>query len=221
MSAQELKELFAILVVLVFSLSLHEVAHGWTALKCGDPTARDEGRITLNPLPHIDFVQTILLPAFVWFASKGTMIFGGARPVPVDFHRLRHPWRDMALVAVAGPATNALLAVGFYTLLKAGLHAGLYERMPRLDDMLRTAFQFNVLLAVFNLLPIPPLDGSRVAAWLLPDGLRPAYLALERMGLVLVIVLVFWVPPVRRLVEHGTDLMAAAIEQIVSLGGAW
>jgi Zn-dependent protease len=188
------------IVLLVISLGIHEAAHGWVALQCGDPTARDLGRITLNPIPHIDPFMTLILPAMLYYFSGGRMMFGGAKPVPVSFHRLRHPWRDMSLVALAGPTSNLILAVifmvgfkffvvhGFYNGASATLEERALDLLPR---VLLTAANFNVLLAVFNVVPIPPLDGSRVMAWLLPEGLRPAYIGLERFGLLIIFGLLY------------------------------
>jgi Zn-dependent protease len=191
------------IVLLVICLGIHEAAHGWVALKCGDPTARDLGRITLNPIPHIDLFMTILLPAFIYIRSGGTMMFGGAKPVPVNFHRLRHPWRDMSLVALAGPASNLLLGIFFLAAWKFFLGTGLYNGaaqfpMDRAHDflprVLATAVQFNVLLAVFNMVPIPPLDGSRIMAWVLPEAIREAYVGLERIGMLIIFGLLYLVP---------------------------
>jgi len=184
------------LLLLIFSLALHEVAHGWVALQCGDTTARDLGRLTLNPLPHVDPVMTVILPV-VFYYSMG-FFFGGAKPVPVAFHRLRHPWRDMMFVAIAGPFTNLLLAIFFFFLLAILLGQGMYERNQRLPEVLEAVVHFNILLAVFNLIPIPPLDGSRVMAWLLPAGMRNSYLAVERFGLVLIFGLIFLGPQLAR-----------------------
>lgn len=192
-----------VLVLLILSLGAHEAAHAWAALKCGDPTARDLGRLTLNPIPHIDPFMTVILPAVLFFSSGGRMMFGGAKPVPVQFHRLRHPWRDMSLVALAGPLSNLVIA----TLLIAGcrlfVETGWYngaaaeewnrpaDLLPRV--LLLSAF-YNVLLFVFNLVPIPPLDGSRVMAWLLPSNLRESYVALERWGMFIVFGLLYLSP---------------------------
>ena len=192
-------EIVMLIVLLVVCLGVHEAAHGWVALKCGDTTARDLGRITLNPLPHIDLFMTILLPAMLYIGSGGRVMFGGAKPVPVNFHRLRHPWRDMSLVALAGPLSNVLLALFFMVawrfFLQTGLYNGASDLGSRADDflprVLGQAVVFNSVLAVFNLVPIPPLDGSRVMAWLLPDGLRGAYVGLERYGMLVIFGLLY------------------------------
>jgi Zn-dependent protease len=188
-------ELVLLIILLVLSLGVHEAAHGWVAWKCGDSTAKDLGRITLNPIPHIDPFMTLILPAMLFYFTGGRMMFGGAKPVPVSFHRLRHPWRDMSLVAIAGPASNLILAVlfmvAFHFVVAHGLYNGaagtanerLYDLLPR---VLWGAASFNVILALFNMVPIPPLDGSRVMAWLLPESLRSGYVGLERFGMLIV-----------------------------------
>ena len=206
-----------VIAFLVISLGIHEAAHGWVALKCGDPTARDLGRITFNPIPHIDPVMTILVPLML--AMSGAPIFGGAKPVPVSYHRLRHPLRDMMLVALAGPVSNFLLAIVFMLGLKAALTFGGYDQAQLMPKVLETSVVFNLLLAVFNLVPIPPLDGSRVMAWLLPDSIRPGYVALERFGLILVLVVVFVVPGFEDLLGRGINTMWDVIYQLT--GGSW
>jgi len=209
-----------IIALLVISLGIHEAAHGWVALQCGDPTARDLGRITLNPIPHIDPFMTILLPAIG--ALTGGFIFGGAKPVPVSYHNLRSPLRDMALVALAGPASNFLLATFFFLCWKILVQkTGVWDEQALGSMVLLQTVQLNILLSAFNLLPIPPLDGSRVMTWLLPSGIRASYVALERFGLLLVVALVFFFPPVQHLVYSTEAAMGRAIENLVSFGGAW
>lgn len=190
-----------VIAFLVISLSLHEVAHGWVALKCGDPTARDLGRLSLNPIVHIDPIWTIVIPAFTYMTSG--MLFGGAKPVPVDFRRLRHPLRDMALVAAAGPLTNLAIAALFLVALKAADASGTYEATDLLPRVLEGTVRFNIILFVFNLIPIPPLDGSRIMTWLLPAGIREPYASLERFGMFLIIALMFFVPGFSRLYWTG------------------
>jgi len=209
-----------VIALLVISLGIHEAAHGWVALKCGDPTARDLGRITLNPIPHIDPFMTILLPAIGYLS--GGFIFGGAKPVPVNYYNLRSPLRDMALVAIAGPASNFLLAGFFFLCRKVVVYELDIWRPNTLGELvLVQAVIFNLALAAFNLLPIPPLDGSRVMTWLLPRGLRESYAGLERFGLILVLLVVFFVPGVREVVGQTMALMLRGIEAMVTLGGAW
>lgn len=185
-----------VVAFLILSLALHEVAHGWVALQCGDPTARDLGRLSLNPIVHIDPIWTVIVPALTYMS--GGFFFGGAKPVPVDFRRLRHPLRDMSLVAVAGPLTNLALALLFLVAWKAAVQVGSYDAEDLLPRVLEGSLRFNAMLFVFNLIPIPPLDGSRILTWLLPAGLREAYTSLERFGMLLIIGLLFFVPPFSR-----------------------
>jgi Zn-dependent protease len=209
-----------VIALLVISLGIHEAAHGWVALKCGDPTARDLGRITLNPVAHIDPFMTILLPAIGYLS--GGFIFGGAKPVPVNYYNLRSPLRDMALVAIAGPASNFLLAAFFalcWKILVAEL--GVWDELRLGSIILLQAMYFNLVLAAFNLLPIPPLDGSRVMTWLLPRGLREPYAGLERFGLLLVVGLVVLFPPVSAFVRQAVEFMWHGIDALISLGGTW
>jgi Zn-dependent protease len=216
--------LVLVVVLLIVSLGIHEAAHAWVALRCGDTTARDMGRLTVNPIAHIDPFMTIVLPIVTYMAIK--IPFGGAKPVPVDFHRLRHPWRDMSLVALAGPASNLLLAVLFAFLWHVAVRTGFYvdaaptwagRRADRLPVVLEITVFLNLLLAVFNMIPLPPLDGSRVMAWLLPPALRPSYVALERFGLILVLALVVWVPGVSRWMWSSIYFLRDAIDSMIKL----
>lgn len=150
------------IIILVFSVVLHEVAHGWMADRLGDPTARYAGRLTLNPIPHIDPFWSILIPASLIFANSPVVI-GAAKPVPYNPHNLPGRWGE-ALVALAGPATNIGLAIVFGVFMRLGLGMGDADIMHVLYMIIST----NVLLAVFNLVPIPPLDGSKIASALLP-----------------------------------------------------
>lgn len=209
-----------VVALVVLSLGAHEAAHGWVALKCGDPTARDLGRITLNPVPHIDPILTIVLPAIC--LMTGGFLIGGAKPVPVNYHNLRKPLRDMALVALAGPLSNFLLAALFFLAHKVLVYdLRLWDEGALGPLVLEKALIFNLVLSAFNLLPIPPLDGSRVMTWLLPSGVRDAYASLERFGLFLVILFVFFVPGVNTLVNQTMRLMYLGIERMVTLGGTW
>ena len=180
---------YVILVVcfLILSLGVHEAAHAWVADLCGDDTAKREGRLTLNPVPHIDPVMTILLPAILAFS--GGPIFGGARPVPVNPMRLRHPLRDMMLVALAGPISNFLQAIVYMVVWKILVnHVGM-ETASLAVRVIGVTVYFNLILTIFNMIPVPPLDGSRVMAYLLPPSLREPYVGLERFGLLIVFAL--------------------------------
>jgi Zn-dependent protease len=182
-------------IVAVVSITTHEASHGLVADRLGDPTARELGRLTLNPLPHIDLFFTILLPLILILSGTG-FIFGGAKPVPVNVSRLRHPRRDWALVGAAGPLANLALAVLLAMLLAILIHAGVAPSSP-LAKIPAVGIFVNVLLAVFNLLPIPPLDGSRVMQYALSGEVLRAYRQMERFGLLLIVGLVFFFRPLQ------------------------
>ncbi|MEC7233229.1 MAG: site-2 protease family protein [Planctomycetota bacterium] len=213
----------AMIVSLAIALSLHEWAHALVATWRGDTTARDEGRLTINPLAHIHPIMTIALPALLWFVLPmvlGTppMIFGGAKPVPVVESNLKSPARDMMLVAIAGPISNLVLAVvGLGALRVMELNGLVLEntvitKQPLATQMVMEFVTFNVLLTAFNLLPIPPLDGSRVASYVLPP-LRPVFRALEFWGLFLVFAAVFLIPGFQEGLFLRMGDLYAALEQ--------
>lgn len=214
---QSALEIGLVIAFLILSLSVHEAAHAMVADLCGDSTARDLGRLTLNPIPHIDPVMTILLPVITMLA--GGVFLGGAKPVPVSYHRLRHPLRDMMLVAIAGPLSNLLLAVLFVIAWKAAVYPGQYPPDALLPKVLLASAQWNVLLAVFNLLPIPPLDGSRVMAWLVPSSVRDGYISLERFGLLLIFGLLWFVPAVGWWIQDTKTQVLSTINTLT--GGPW
>ena len=178
---------FPILVAVIF----HEVAHGWVAYRLGDPTAARMGRLTLNPISHIDLFGTILIPLFLIIAGA-PFIFGYAKPVPVNFHNLNHPKRDMIWVAGAGPVTNILIAVASLYFLK--LIASAEGVLPAFLGtpvalMAQYSVAINAMLAAFNLLPLPPLDGGRVAVGLLPEPISSAIARMEPYGFLIILVL--------------------------------
>lgn len=176
-------------IPVLLAVILHEVAHGVVAYALGDPTAKEAGRLTLNPLPHIDPMGTVVLPLFL-LAVSSPFLFGYARPVPVNFARLGHPRRDMVLVAAAGPLTNLLLAAAFALLLRVLVEPGLaLAQQGFWAQVALRGVLMNVVLAVFNMLPVPPLDGGRVLTGLLPPPLARAYAQVERFGMVIVILL--------------------------------
>ena len=182
--------------VLLFSVILHEVAHGWVADRLGDDTARVMGRLTFNPIPHIDIFGTILLPALA--ILTGAPVFGWAKPVPVNPYRLNNPQRDIIWVSLAGPLSNFLLAIVASACmwllrsvipLPATLAASLYE-------VFRLVLVINIILPVFNLFPVPPLDGSKVLMGLLPSDLAYRYSQIEPYGFFIIIIMlssgIFW-----------------------------
>lgn len=160
--------LFALLLI---SLSIHEAAHAWAADRLGDPTARQLGRLTLNPAAHIDPIGTLLLPAIAIFTRLP--IIGWAKPVPVNLHHLRHPRRDFMYIAAAGPISNLLQAVLFAVAARLAFPGGIEQGFA--GELLLQGIFLNVLLALFNLIPVPPLDGGNVLGGLLPERLAVAY----------------------------------------------
>ena len=150
----------------LFAITVHEAAHGYAARHFGDPTAAMLGRITLNPLKHIDPMGTILMPLLLYFATSGAFLFGYAKPVPVQFGRLRNPKRDMIWVALAGPASNFAQAILWAALLLVLIGLGVEERFFR--EMARAGILTNLVMWAFNLFPLPPLDGGRILVGLLP-----------------------------------------------------
>jgi Zn-dependent protease len=194
---------FALAVIpTVLAITLHELAHGYAALALGDDTARKAGRLSLNPLAHVDRVGTILLPGFLLVAQLATLgrvvfMFGWAKPVPVSAWKFRNPRRGMMVVAAAGPAMNFFLAwvgaLGFYlTPLLNGYGRG------RAQDFLFYFILFNLVLGLFNLVPIPPLDGGRILVGVLPEAAARVWARLERAGLVIVLLVVFLLPALLR-----------------------
>ncbi|MFH1904801.1 MAG: site-2 protease family protein [bacterium] len=174
-----------LIFVLLFAVITHEVAHGWVAYKCGDPTARDMGRLTLNPLPHIDLFMTIIVPFLIYQMSG--FIFGGAKPVPINPNNFRHPKGDMILVSLAGCVSNFITAIFFALLIRLGI-AGI---LPAFTTLCMYGVLINILLGVFNLIPIPPLDGSKVLMSVLPHRQMMTYLKFERFGFILIMLFVF------------------------------
>lgn len=193
----------------LFAITVHEVAHGWVARQFGDPTAMMLGRLTLNPLKHIDPIGTVLVPILLLYASG--MIFGWAKPVPITVENLRNPKRDMALVAAAGPLSNLLMALIWALIMKLALVISAVApglALP-LTYMGAAGITINLILMALNLLPLPPLDGSRVVSSLLPDPLAWKFNRLETYGLVILLGLlitgilgkVLWPPVI--LIQNG------------------
>ena len=191
MNLQVLNDIVLLAIPVIIAITFHEAAHGFVALHFGDSTARDEGRVTLNPLKHVDPFGTILLPAMLYFTAG--FLFGYAKPVPVKFGQLRNPRWDMIWVAIAGPAMNILLAIVSAILLRIALTQGLTEDSAFVQ-VLVSSVQLNAILAVFNMLPLPPLDGSKVVAPFLPISLARPYLALEGIGMIILLLLIFVAP---------------------------
>jgi Zn-dependent protease len=201
------------------AITLHEAAHGYVAERFGDDTARRMGRVSMNPLRHVDLFGTVILPAILLLTKAG-FLFGYAKPVPVNFNRLHKPRRDMVFVAAAGPAINLVMA-----LAAAFLYHGLGLFSPRVGVWIfaniGNAITLNVMLAVFNMLPIPPLDGGRVAVGLLPDALAYPLARLERTGIFVVLGALILLPMLGRAIgmdlDPVGDLLRGAVNTLVPL----
>jgi Zn-dependent protease len=189
---QSAEQTALVAIPIIVAITLHEAAHGYAARHFGDDTAARAGRISLNPLRHVDLFGTILLPGLLLLSHAG-FLFGYAKPVPVNFAALRHPKRDMIWVAAAGPAMNILLALVSALLLFVALRLGM-RTSPMIPDILWTSVEINLVLAVFNLLPIPPLDGGRVAVGLLPQPFPSALARLGRFGMLLLVAVFLLLP---------------------------
>jgi Zn-dependent protease len=185
--------ILGIAVVVILSITTHEAAHGFVADHFGDSTARDRGRLTLNPIPHIDPIFTIAMPA-VLLLMGSPILFGGAKPVPVNVRNLRNPRRDWAIVGAAGPLTNLAIAAALSLIMAVAVHGFDVSVDGRLVEVLAVGIYVNVLLCVFNLLPIPPLDGSRVVQLFLSRSMLLAYQRIEQYGLLIIIALIVFVP---------------------------
>jgi Zn-dependent protease len=179
-------DIFFQVVILFFSVILHEVAHGYAALSLGDPTARGAGRLTLNPIKHMDLWGTVILPLFL-ILVRSPFLVGWAKPVPVNPYLMRDPKRGMMLVGAAGPLANIALIL----LSALVLRTLPFSAPPFLFDLFKYCCAINIILALFNLLPVPPLDGSKVVAGILPPKMRDAYVGLERYGIFIIIGLLY------------------------------
>ena len=173
-------------IIIIFSSIIHEYSHGWAALQLGDPTAKYEGRLTLNPLAHIDPFGTVLLPIFLLLTSG--IFIGYARPVPFNPMNLRQPRRDTGLVGIAGPASNLLIALILGLVVR---FSGQLAFMAAIIPFLKLVIMINIWLALFNIIPVPPLDGSKVLLSLAPKAFGSAFAAMERMGIFSIIIALF------------------------------
>jgi len=205
-------------IPLIFAVTLHEAAHGYAARACGDDTAERMGRISLNPLRHIDPFGTIILPGLL--LAAGGVMFGWAKPVPVNFARLRHPRSGMIIVAAAGPAMNMALAIS------AVLAVNLIPRVPEAMQAwfvlnLDNAIYFNLLLAIFNMIPVPPLDGGRVLVGILPRHIGWQVAKLEKAGILIILGALFLLPMAGRALGMDLDVFQWLVQGPVDGLGRW
>jgi Zn-dependent protease len=204
----------------LFAITLHEAAHGYAARHFGDNTAWMMGRVTLNPVPHIDWVGTLVMPLVLYFATSGAMLFGYAKPVPVRFDRLNNPKRDMIWVALAGPGINLVQALLWGALLYVLIGVGLQERF--FLEMCRAGMLANVVMFAFNLFPLPPLDGGRIVVGLLPWRQALMFSRIEPYGFYIVMALVlmgilsaWWMQPLMDLSFEFLKLALSPLEFLV------
>ena len=198
MSFAHIIQLIAIIILpLLFGITLHEAAHGWVASKLGDKTALMMGRVTLNPIKHIDPFGTVILPIVMLVLSKFTFAFGWAKPVPVDWRNLNHPRRDMALVAIAGPAANLLMGLFWAAIAKLSVVLGAGAENSIVSATASFFYNaglfgisINMILMILNLIPIPPLDGSRIVSSLLPPAAERVYSKIEPYGIWILLALI-------------------------------
>ena len=203
----------------LFAITVHEAAHGYAARHFGDGTAAFLGRVTLNPVRHIDPIGTIAMPLFLYIATGGAFVFGYAKPVPVNFGQLRHPKRDMVWVALAGPASNLAMALVWGALLIVLDGVGVTE--PFFLKMCQAGVLVNVVIGVFNLFPLPPLDGGRILVGLLPRGPALAVSRIEPWGFFIVMALVvagvvsdLWMRPLMGLTFHLLDFVLSPLQAL-------
>jgi Zn-dependent protease len=203
----------------LFAITIHEAAHGYVARYLGDNTAYSMGRVTLNPFKHIDPMGTILMPLLLYFATSGAFLFGYAKPVPVNFSQLRHPKRDMVWVALAGPASNFVQAILWAVLFVVLAGSGLTERFWL--EMCKAGVLVNLVMWAFNLFPLPPLDGGRIAVGLLPHRMASAFSRIEPWGFFIVMALViagvvskFWLLPLITLGYATLDILLSPLSAL-------
>ena len=204
----------------LFAITVHEAAHGYAARYFGDPTAHMLGRISLNPLRHIDRVGTLLMPLLLYFATSGAFLFGYAKPVPVNFGRLRNPKRDMVWVALAGPGANLAMAIGWTVLAYVLVALGTEERF--FLEMAQAGMLVNLVMFAFNLFPLPPLDGGRILVGLLPMRQAVAVSRVEPYGFFIVLALVIsgvvgglWLRPLMGLTSKAIELLLTPLHMLL------
>ena len=205
----------------LFAITVHEAAHGYVARHLGDNTAYMLGRVTLNPIKHIDPIGTILMPLMLYFATSGAFLFGYAKPVPVNFGQLRHPKRDMVWVALAGPLSNFIQAILWAVLFTVLNGTGVDERF--FLDMAKAGVLVNLVMCAFNLFPLPPLDGGRVLTGLLPARQAYAFSRIEPWGFYIVMALVlagivsrYWLSPLIAVGYSALGLLLAPLNSLLN-----
>jgi len=209
-------------IPVLLAITLHEAAHGYAARLLGDDTAWQMGRVTLNPFPHMDLVGTVIMPLMLFFATSGQFLFGYAKPVPVDFSRLRHPKRDMVWVALAGPAVNLLQALAWAVLIYLLSGMGSEERF--FVELAQAGVLVNLVMFAFNLFPLPPLDGGRIVVGLLPMRLAIGFSHIERYGFFIVMGLVLmgvintlWMRPIMMATTEGIQWVLQPLASLLQL----
>ena len=209
-------------IPVLLAITLHEAAHGYAARLLGDDTAWQMGRVTLNPFPHMDLVGTVIMPLMLFFATSGQFLFGYAKPVPVDFSRLRHPKRDMVWVALAGPAVNLLQALAWAVLIYLLSGMGSEERF--FIELAQAGVLVNLVMFAFNLFPLPPLDGGRIVVGLLPMRLAIGFSHIERYGFFIVMGLVLmgvintlWMRPIMMATTEGIQWVLQPLDSLLQL----
>ena len=211
MIADSLSQILLYAIPVILAVTFHEAAHGFVALYFGDETAKNAGRLTLNPFKHVDLFGTIILPLLLIISNAG-FIFGYAKPVPVNFAGLRNPRWDMVWVAAAGPAMNMVLAlISAVSLYGAGAIDG--DNAALFGNLLLFSIQLNVMLAIFNMLPLPPLDGSKVIAAFLPESLMRPYLNFGRYGMTVLLLLLIVLPLISSRTGFGLDIFGVLVQR--------
>lgn len=218
--AQIVQSIAIFALPVLFAITVHEAAHGYAARHFGDDTAWKLGRITLNPVKHIDPIGTIVMPLVLYFATSGAFLFGYAKPVPVQFGRLRNPKRDMIWVALAGPGANLVQAILWEVFLYLLVFAGIDE--PFFSEMARAGVLVNLVMFAFNLFPLPPLDGGRILVGLLPWKQAVAFSRIEPWGFFIVMALVvmgvigsLWMLPLMRVTNSLIELLLTPLRALL------